>query len=133
MAEEMQAERQQTILIAEDEPDIRRLLQIMLTRAGFSVIAAANGRDAVTLFEEHRPALVILDVAMPELGGWDVLIHIRQRSDARILMLTARGLETDQVRGLNLGADDYMTKPFQNQQLVARVQALLGLPPSQVA
>ena len=124
---------QHTVLIAEDEPDIRRLLEIMLTREGLHVHAAADGRQAVELFEEHHPELVILDVAMPEMGGWDVLIHIRQHSDTRILMLTARGLETDQVRGLNLGADDYMTKPFGNQQLIARVRALLGVGPVEIA
>jgi two-component system response regulator VicR len=124
----MTAEQTHTILVAEDEPDIRRLLEIMLTRAGFRAVIAANGREALDLFEAERPSLVILDVAMPELGGWDVLIHIRQTSDARVLMLSARGLETDQVRGLNLGADDYMTKPFSNNQLVARVRSLLGLP-----
>ena len=121
-------EEQHLILVAEDEPDIRRLLEIMLTRAGFRVAIASNGREALDLFEAEQPSLVILDVAMPELGGWDVLIHIRQNSDACVLMLSARGLETDQVRGLNLGADDYMTKPFGNAQLVARVRSLLGLP-----
>ena len=124
----MTSEQQHTVLVAEDEPDIRRLLEIMLTRAGFRAIIAANGREALDLFEAEHPELVILDVAMPELGGWDVLIHIRQTSEARVLMLSARGLETDQVRGLNLGADDYMTKPFNNNQLISRVRALLGLP-----
>lgn len=121
-------DEQHTILVAEDEPDIRRLLEIMLTRAGFRAVIASNGREALDLFNAEQPALVILDVGMPELGGWDVLIHIRESSDARVLMLSARGLETDQVRGLNLGADDYMTKPFSNDQLVARVRSLLGLP-----
>ena len=118
---------QPTILIAEDDTDIRNLLRMMLTRAGFRVLEADNGRDALDLFEAESPQLVILDVAMPELGGWDVLVAIRETSDARILMLSARGLETDQVRGLNLGADDYMTKPFQNAQLISRVRSLLGL------
>ena len=121
-------DEQHTILVAEDEPDIRRLLEIMLTRAGFRAVIASNGREALELFDAEQPALVILDVGMPELGGWDVLIHIRRSSDARVLMLSARGLETDQVRGLNLGADDYMTKPFSNDQLIARVRSLLGLP-----
>lgn len=124
----MTSEQLHTVLVAEDEPDIRRLLEIMLTRAGFRAVIAANGREALDLFEVVRPELVILDVAMPELGGWDVLIHIRQTSEARVLMLSARGLETDQVRGLNLGADDYMTKPFNNNQLISRVRALLGMP-----
>ena len=124
----MTNEPQHTILVAEDEPDIRRLLEIMLTRGGFRPVIASNGREALDLFESEHPSLVILDVAMPELGGWDVLIHIRQTSEARVLMLSARGLETDQVRGLNLGADDYMTKPFSNTQLIARVRSLLGLP-----
>ncbi|MGE3857864.1 MAG: response regulator transcription factor [Dehalococcoidia bacterium] len=117
-----------TVLVAEDEPDIRRLLEIMLTKAGFRAIIAADGQQAIDLFEAERPELVILDVAMPYLGGWDVLIHIRQTSEARVLMLSARGLETDQVRGLNLGADDYMTKPFNNADLITRVRSLLGLP-----
>lgn len=121
-------DEQHTILVAEDEPDIRRLLEIMLTRAGFRAVIASNGREALDLFNAEQPALVILDVGMPELGGWDVLIHIRESSDARVLMLSARGLETDQVRGLNLGADDYMTKPFSNDQLIARVRSLLGVP-----
>ena len=117
-----------TVLVAEDEPDIRRLLEIMLTKAGFRAVIAADGQQAIELFEAEQPSLVILDVAMPYLGGWDVLIHIRQSSDARVLMLSARGLETDQVRGLNLGADDYMTKPFNNADLIARARSLLGLP-----
>jgi DNA-binding response OmpR family regulator len=117
-----------TVLVAEDEPDIRRLLEIMLTKAGFRAVIAADGQQAIELFEAEQPSLVILDVAMPFLGGWDVLIHIRQTSDARVLMLSARGLETDQVRGLNLGADDYMTKPFNNADLISRVRSLLGLP-----
>jgi two-component system response regulator VicR len=128
MGGDRMTDEQHTILVAEDEPDIRRLLEIMLTRAGFRAVIASNGREALDLFDVEQPSLVILDVGMPELGGWDVLIHIRQSSDARVLMLSARGLETDQVRGLNLGADDYMTKPFSNDQLIARVRSLLGLP-----
>ncbi len=124
--------QQPVVLIAEDEPDIRRLLQIILSRGGLQVLEASDGREAIRLFEEHGPALVILDVGMPELGGWDVLIHIRQTSETRVLMLSARGLETDQVRGLKLGADDYMTKPFDNRQLMARVNSLLGRVPSEV-
>lgn len=120
---------QHTILIAEDDSDIRSILQGMLSSGGFRVVEASNGRDALQLFETEHPSLVILDVGMPELGGWDVLVNIRQASEASVLMLSGRGAEADQVRSLTLGADDCLTKPFGRDQLLGRVRSLLGMLP----
>jgi DNA-binding response OmpR family regulator len=89
------------------------------------VHAAANGRDALRTFHAQRPDLVILDVAMPELDGWQTLERIRELSDVPVLMLTAKGTEADRVRGLRGGADDYVSKPFAREELLARVEALL--------
>jgi DNA-binding response OmpR family regulator len=113
------------ILIADDEPDVRRLIAGLLERAGHRPIEAPDGRAALRLLYERRPALVILDVTMPELDGWQALERIRELSDVPVLMLSARGDEHDRVRGLRAGADDYLPKPFGRQELLARVEALL--------
>ena len=89
------------------------------------MIEASDGRDALRLLYAHRPALVVLDVTMPGLDGWQVLERIREVSDVPVLMLTALGEELDRVRGLRAGADDYVAKPFGRQELLARVEALL--------
>ena len=113
------------ILVIEDEADVRTALRILLERAGLATLEATTGRDGLRLFHNHRPQLVVLDIGLPDMDGWTVLERIRDLSDVPVLMLTARGLESEKVRGLQSGADDYVTKPFSNAELVARVQALL--------
>jgi DNA-binding response OmpR family regulator len=113
-----------SVLVIEDEADIRQLLRTMLEREGFSVTEAMLGRDGVRLFHQKQPNLVILDVGMPDLDGWQVLERIRDMSDVPVLMLTALSTERDKVRGLNAGADDYLTKPFSRVELLARLQAV---------
>ena len=113
------------ILLIDDEADIRRAVALMLSRAGYEVVEAANGREGLRRFHADTPDLVLLDVAMPELDGWQTLDRIRDMSEVPVLMLTARGLETDRVRGLDAGADDYLVKPFGGQELLARVRAVL--------
>jgi DNA-binding response OmpR family regulator len=113
------------VLVVEDEDDVRRLVRVLLERAGHTVVEAANGLEALSVFEADAPDLVVLDVAMPELDGWQTLERIRDLSDVPVLILTARAGELDKVRGLRGGADDYVTKPFGRQELLARVEALL--------
>jgi DNA-binding response OmpR family regulator len=113
------------ILVADDDQDIRQLLRTLLERTGATVRDAADGREALRAFHSWRPELVLLDVSMPELDGWQVLERIRDMSDVPVLMLTARADELERVRGLHSGADDYVVKPFGRQELVARVHALL--------
>ncbi len=116
---------QARILVVDDDPDIRSLLRELLERAGHSVVSAEDGRGALRSLYEERPDLVVLDVAMPELDGWGTLERIRDLSDVPVLMLTARTGELEKVRGLRAGADDYVTKPFGRQELLARAEALL--------
>ncbi len=115
-----------TILIAEDDLNLRQGLADLLIDEGYQVETAADGREAFRLFEEKQPTLVLLDVMMPELSGYDVCRQIRrQDTNVPILMLTAKNEEIDKVVGLELGADDYMTKPFGLYELRARIKALL--------
>src|SRR6266566_4757175 len=113
------------VLVIDDDADIRRLVAELLGRAGLSVEQAENGRSGLRALHRTPPDLVVLDVQMPELDGWQTLERIRDLSDVPVIMLTARGDELERVRGLRAGADDYVTKPFGRQELVARVQALL--------
>ena len=113
------------VLVVDDDEDIRVLVRTLLERAGATVHEAGDGRSALREFHARRPDLVVLDVQMPELDGWQVLERIRDLSDVPVLMLTARGQELERVRGLQGGADDYVVKPFGKQELLARVQALL--------
>ena len=113
------------VLVIDDDEDIRRLVKTLLERSGSTVQLAADGREGLREFHAFRPDLVVLDVSMPELDGWNVLERIRDMSDVPVLMLTARGDELERVRGLQAGADDYVVKPFGKQELVARVTALL--------
>jgi DNA-binding response OmpR family regulator len=117
--------KQARVLVVDDDEDIRVLIRELLQRAGFEVLEESNGRAALRLFHASRPDLVVLDVAMPELTGWETLERIRELSDVPVLMLTARDAEADRVRGLRAGADDYVTKPFARDELLARVEALL--------
>ena len=113
-----------SVLVIEDDGDIRGLLRSLLEREGFSITEAGSGRDGVRLFHQKGPDIVILDVGLPDLDGWQVLERIRDMSDTPVLMLTARSTDIDKVRGLNAGADDYLTKPFSRVELLARLQAI---------
>lgn len=113
------------VLVVDDDADIRGLLSELLQRAGHSVIEAQDGREGLRLFHGEQPDLVILDVSMPGLDGWQTLERIRELSVVPVVMLTARDQELDKVRGLRAGADDYVTKPFGPQELLARVDRLL--------
>ena len=113
------------ILVVDDEADIRELLRELLGRAGYDVEVAEDGRAALRALFAARPDLVVLDVNMPGLDGWQTLERIRDVSEMPVLMLTARTGELEKVRGLTRGADDYVTKPFGRQELLARIQALL--------
>jgi DNA-binding response OmpR family regulator len=114
-----------TLLVIEDDEDIARALHTLLRRAGYHVVVALDGKDGLRRFHVERPDLVILDVGLPSLDGWAVLGRVREMSSTPVLMLTARDSEPDKVRGLRSGADDYLTKPFGNQELLARVEAIL--------
>lgn len=109
----------------EDEEDVRSLVVELLERAGYRVNSAGDGRAGLRLFHEHRPDLVVLDISMPALDGFQTLERIRDLSDVPVLILTAHNSELERVRGLKAGADDYLGKPFGRQELVARVEALL--------
>jgi DNA-binding response OmpR family regulator len=113
------------VLVVDDEADIRELVRELLGRAGYDVVEAPNGSEALKVFYAQQPDFVILDVQMPILDGWETLTRIREVSDVPVLMLTARAEELDKVRGLRAGADDYITKPFGRQELLARVSANL--------
>jgi DNA-binding response OmpR family regulator len=125
------------VLVVEDDKDITTGISTVLARAGYDVTGAAGGRQGLRAFHSVRPDLVILDIGLPELDGWAVLERIRDLSDVPVLILTAHGQEADKVRGLTAGADDYLTKPFGNQELAARTESLLrrqraSQPPAEV-
>lgn len=113
------------ILVVEDEPDIARALTALLTRGGHEGMHAADGPAALRAAHELRPQLIVLDIGLPGMDGWEVLSRLRDLTDIPVLLLTAAGRDEDKVRGLRAGADDYLTKPFSNSELVARVDALL--------
>jgi DNA-binding response OmpR family regulator len=113
------------VLIVEDETTLRETLRYNFERAGYRVVTAADGQQALTLAAGERPDAVILDIMLPKLDGFDVCRALRRDSTVPILMLTARGEEVDKIVGLELGADDYLTKPFSVRELLARVKAML--------
>ena len=115
----------ETILIVDDEPTIVEVVGLYLQREGYRVVTAADGAAALNLVEQQRPDLVVLDLMLPGLGGLEVTKRLRAGGALPIIMLTARGEEADRVVGLELGADDYVTKPFSARELVARVKAVL--------
>ena len=115
----------ETILIVEDEPEFAELGELWMTRAGYRVVIARTGPDGLRRFYDEHPDLVILDVAVPGLDGWQLIERFREFSRVPILMVTARGSEAEKVRGLKLGADDYITKPLSLPELTARVEAAL--------
>jgi two-component system, OmpR family, alkaline phosphatase synthesis response regulator PhoP len=114
-----------TILVVDDEPKIAALARDYLEHAGFAVTVASDGRAALDTIDRSRPDLVVLDLGLPELDGLDVTREIRRESNLPIVMLTARDDEVDKLLGLEMGADDYLTKPFSPRELVARVKAVL--------
>jgi DNA-binding response OmpR family regulator len=116
------------VLVVDDEAEIRVALEALLEASSYTIVLAADGREGLRLLHEERPDIVVLDVTMPELDGWQTLERIRDISDVPVLMLTAHGRELEKVRGLMGGADDYLTKPFGNQELLARISALLRRP-----
>ena len=119
------------VLVIEDDADVALSIQTVLSRSGFDVASSADGRQGLRDFHARRPDLVVLDIGLPSLDGWEVLERIRDMSDVPVLLLTARGHEGEKVRGLDSGADDYLTKPFGNRELAARVHALLRRPRAQ--
>lgn len=114
-----------TILVVDDEATIVEVVRLYLEREGFRVIEAQDGPGALSAIERYHPDLIVLDLMLPGLGGLDITRRLRAQGDLPIIMLTARGAEADRVRGLELGADDYVTKPFSPHELVARVKAVL--------
>lgn len=125
-----------TIVVVDDEANIADLVGLYLDREGFRVVKAATGNEGLAAFQEHRPRLVVLDVGLPDLDGLEVCKRIRAHSQTPVIFLTARDGEIDRILGLELGGDDYLTKPFSPGELVARVKAVLrrtdGAPPPEV-
>jgi DNA-binding response OmpR family regulator len=115
----------QTILVVDDEPQIVRLVRSYLEKAGFRVVTASDGEQAIYVARHEKPDLAVLDILMPRMDGLEFTRRIRREQDIPIIMLTARAEETDRIVGLELGADDYVTKPFSPRELVARVRAVL--------
>src|SRR6266545_1804393 len=120
------------VLIVDDEPMVRDVLARYLTRSGFIAESAADGVAAIEAFDASRPDLVLLDLMLPKIDGLSVFRSIRSRAATPVIMLTARGAETERIAGLELGADDYVAKPFSPREVVARVQAVLRRRPSQM-
>jgi DNA-binding response OmpR family regulator len=114
-----------TVLVVEDEQKLRDLLRSYLERAGFTVLSTGSGAEAITIASEAAPDLVVLDLGLPDVPGETVAQELRAAAATPILMVTARATEEDRIRGLELGADDYVTKPFSPRELVLRVQAIL--------
>jgi DNA-binding response OmpR family regulator len=115
----------ETILVVDDEANIIELARMYLQNEGYVVESARDGREALTKIKSLQPALVVLDLMLPEVDGWDICRRVRADSDVPIIMLTARSDDVDKIVGLELGADDYLTKPFNPRELVARVKAVL--------
>ncbi len=113
------------ILLIEDEPSVGEVVGLYLRRAGYEVVIARDGRDALDVLDRSFPQLVILDLMLPNVDGWEILQWARARSNVPIIVLTARREESDRIAGLEMGADDYITKPFSPQELVSRVRAVL--------
>lgn len=115
----------QTILIVDDDENVHEFLKLYLVKEGYNTISAYNGNDAIKLFREYSPSVVILDVMMPGMDGFEVCKAIRKESKVPILMLTAKGEDIDKILGLEIGADDYITKPFNPREVTARIKAVL--------
>jgi DNA-binding response OmpR family regulator len=114
-----------TLLVVDDEPNILALAKLYLEQEGYRVEGVGNGKDALSKMNSIKPSLIVLDLMLPDIDGFEVCREIRKKSDVPILMLTARKEDIDKIVGLELGADDYITKPFNPRELVARVKAIL--------
>ena len=121
-----------TVLVVDDETPLRDLIRAYLERDGYTVVEASTGKEALSAAALHNPDIIVLDLMIPEIDGTEVCRRIRASSDVYIIMLTAKADEVDRVVGLEVGADDYLTKPFSPRELVARVRALLRRPRAQV-
>ena len=117
--------RRVSVLVVDDEPRVLRFVRAELESDGYRVLVATNGRQAIELHESERPALVILDLVMPDMDGFEVLRRIRVAARTPVIVLTGRASDVDKIRGLDLGADDYLTKPFNPDELAARMRAVL--------
>ena len=116
---------QRRILVVDDEPDLVHAIRLYLEEEGYLLFSASNGLDALEIVRERLPDLVVLDVQMPKMDGFETLKRIREVSQAPVIMLTVRSAEQDKVRGLKMGADDYVTKPFSQRELLSRIEAVL--------
>ncbi len=121
----METPRKERILVVDDEASIRRILETRLSMIGYDVVTASDGEEALTMFRNEDPDLVVLDVMMPKLDGYGVCQELRKESDIPIIMLTALGDVADRITGLELGADDYVVKPFSPKELEARIRSVL--------
>ena len=113
------------IMVVDDDKNICELLRLYLEKEGYQVVIANDGKEAVELNEKEDPELILLDIMLPQLDGWQVCREIRKKSQVPIIMLTAKGEVFDKVLGLELGADDYIVKPFETKEVVARIKAVL--------
>jgi DNA-binding response OmpR family regulator len=113
------------VLIADDNKDIVDILSLYIKKAGYDIIWAADGEEALSLFEAENPAIILLEVMMPKKDGFEVCIEIRRSSDVPIIMVTARTEDSDKIMGLEIGADDYIVKPFNPSEIIARIKAIL--------
>ncbi|HEX5141304.1 MAG TPA: response regulator transcription factor, partial [Dehalococcoidia bacterium] len=113
------------ILAVDDEPGVLRLIKLELSSQGLRVVTASDGEEAMRIAEQQRPDMVILDIMMPDISGLEVMRRMRERSSVPIILLTAKDHDQDKVKGLDLGADDYLIKPFNPEELSARVRAVL--------
>jgi DNA-binding response OmpR family regulator len=118
-------EQTPVVLVADDDPGILKLVRSQLQEDGFHVITAQSGEEALKVAEEQRPDLIVLDLMLPGISGYEVMRHLQEHSHTPVILLTGRGQESDKVRGLELGADDYVVKPFSPEELTARVRAVL--------
>jgi DNA-binding response OmpR family regulator len=120
-----EAMKEPTILVVDDEPSISEVVSLYLRRAGYRVVVACDGEEAVQALERQPPELVVLDLMLPKIDGFEITRRLRAEGDIPIIMLTARREETDRILGLEMGADDYVVKPFSPRELVSRVKAVL--------
>ena len=117
--------RAKKIMIVDDDTNICELLRLYIEKDGYDTVIANTGTQAIRLFEQEKPDLIMLDIMLPELDGWQVCREIRKKSPVPIIMLTAKGEVFDKVLGLELGADDYVVKPFEAKEIIARIRAVL--------
>ncbi len=118
-------ENKNTILVIDDDRNILAIIEMYLKKEGFSVVTGERGDTVLELFHKTQPQLIVLDVMLPGIDGWEVLSALRKESDVPVIMLTAKGDTLDRIQGLELGADDYMPKPFEAKELLARIKAVL--------